>query len=125
MMSDSQHPETWTTPVWHPDWGDPRAELEHLRDFSKSLLKRLPSACVELKIIEPGYMYVLVRLACATEAGVYSNKRLSSPGGRLLDIFVAPGEPDGDELDAQPTSAAVDYFVALQTKKSNDRGRNS
>lgn len=52
------HPEQWTPPVWHEDFGDPQPELERLRLLALGL--HAEGLSCRLDCYEPGYMRVEV-----------------------------------------------------------------
>ena len=47
-------PSVWTSPIWHPDFGDVESELEHLRQVAQSVAQQLPQLAVGLNVPEAG-----------------------------------------------------------------------
>lgn len=70
----ASHPDTWTTPKWHPDFGNAEEETECLRRFAKALLAACPQTQLRLEKPEAGYTYVTVMLYDTTIAEVYCVK---------------------------------------------------
>jgi hypothetical protein len=111
-MSD-QEPQLWHIPLWHPDFGDPRVEFEHLRSFARELLTGVPDARVALDIPEPGLMFVRIGSASGTVAEVYSVPDGHGEGSRRLGIFLLPGTPSEIEIYAEDTEGAARLFALL------------
>ena len=53
---------SWKSPKWHSDFGDPTSQFEALRNFSFSLTELTPEFSVELDCYEEGYMNVNIYL---------------------------------------------------------------
>ena len=107
MIRKARQPETWVAPDWHPDFGDAKAELDHLRAFAVALLAAIPDANVELELPEPGLMNLAVDLPNGTSAEIYSVSN-DRPDGRRYGIFLEPGT-DGE---CEIYQVAIDDAVA-------------
>lgn len=104
-MFESSRPEEWRAPRWHPDYGDPEFELEYLRAFALWLLQHSPHSKVNLRIPEPGLMYLDVQTGQATHIEVYVVAPEFRGGPRRYGVFVSPNSPDemeyySDKLDS-------------------------
>jgi hypothetical protein len=102
----------WNPPDWHPDWGDPRIELEHLKEFSLRLVSVIPTVSLTLETPEPGLMTVCVRSKDGKVAEVHSIASADSPKKRRLALFFTPGTPNEEEVYADSIDCAVGYFSA-------------
>lgn len=51
-------PRTWKVPVWHPDFGDPKVEVDMLRKFCLGLIEAIPDLRAEIVFPEEGYLNV-------------------------------------------------------------------
>jgi hypothetical protein len=109
-MNQSQPPESWTPPSWHPDWGNAALEFEDLKSFAVLLSSVDPHATVELKIPEPGLMFVVVRLPDNRVAEVYSVPSVDVPDRRQLAIFFGIGTSGDEEIYADTIQSAVRCF---------------
>src|SRR5688500_10639332 len=71
-MKFTTRPSTWKAPDSHPDFGDPRPEIEHLRFFAVTLLETFPDTTIVLEIPEPGLMFCRIESKSGSTAEVYS-----------------------------------------------------
>jgi hypothetical protein len=124
-MDSAPELQMWHAPDWHPDHGDPRIELGHLRSFALKLLSAVPSATIKLETPEPGLMDVRVELACGTVAEVYS---VPSPGDerhRRFGIFLCPGTTSESEIFAETPEDASNLFALLSSSSRNGAASES
>lgn len=56
----SQNPRDWQAPSWHPDFGDPEAELAMLREFCIDLQDKNKEYTFSLDAFEEGYICVKI-----------------------------------------------------------------
>lgn len=117
MIQRSKQLEHWSTPQWHPDLGDAKAELEHLRSFAMALLTAMPDARVELEVPEPGLMNLAVEAPDGASVEVYSVASNNAPGQRRYGLFLAPGTSEEREIYEDAVENAVHRI-------SDDFGRN-
>jgi hypothetical protein len=102
-MSTS-NPTTWTAPSWHPDYGDAKLELDHLRAFALTLQVANGDLGTALEIPEPGYMYVRVSKGAQVLAEVYWREHATD---YAVFVFGPRGEVEG----YAPTEADAVAFV--------------
>jgi hypothetical protein len=107
MIKKRPEPEVWPAPEWHPDFGDAKSELEHLRSFPTALLANIPEAQVELELPEPGLMSVAVQMPNGSSAEVYSVASIGSPGQRRYGLFLAPDTPNEREVYEDALESSV------------------
>ena len=84
----ASNPNNWTAPNWHPDWGNPEAELEMLKHFCLPLLEHCPDYSVELQIPEPGLMYVDIFLKTTKVGELYIVAGLKDQPTQRYGLFV-------------------------------------
>lgn len=107
-MIDSQFPNNWVIPVWHPDLGDAKAELEHLRTLALAICRTIPRSSVELETPEPGLMNLRITLSNGNLAEVYSLP--DEFGKRRFALFLSPGMPSEKELYTSSVQEALGYL---------------
>lgn len=111
MIRKTRQPETWSAPDWHPDLGDAKAELEHLRAFAMALLDAVPDATVELELPEPGLMNLAAQLPGGPEAEIFSVSANHSAGQRRYGLFLKPGTSDEQEIYEDNVEDAVACLI--------------
>lgn len=111
MIKRKLQPDVWPVPEWHPDFGDAKIELEHLRSFATALLAKMPEANVELEVPEPGLMNLTVQIPGGEAAEVYSVASSSSGEQRRYGLFFAPGAPDEREVYEDTLEKAVSQLT--------------
>src|SRR2546421_499571 len=84
----SSNPDTWATPKWHSDFGNPEEEMTRLRDFAKAFLARCPQVLVRLQQPEEGYMYVEVSHSAQKIAELYCVKDPERPETLRYGVFL-------------------------------------
>jgi hypothetical protein len=118
-------PQSWHSPQWHPDHGDPAIELEHLRSFAVALLSAVPEATAILEVPEPGLMDVRVGLARGMVAEVYSVPSMEDEGQRRFAIFLCPDTVDESEVYAESVEDASNLFGLLSSGPRNGAHQES
>jgi hypothetical protein len=118
-MDSTRELQTWHRPDWHPDYGDPEIELQHLRSFAQKLMSSVPNATIKLETPEPGLMDVRVELACGTIAEVYSVPSLEGESHRRFAIFLCPDTATESELYAEAAEDASNLFALLSSSSRN------
>lgn len=111
IMSQNTLPDLWQAPIWHPDFGDPRLELDHLREFAIRLLKSSKGFSPVLETPEPGLMYVRVVTKNGTNAEVHSVTSQSNTGGWRYGIFISPDTCDEVEEYVESPDEAVMLLI--------------
>lgn len=111
-MTTNQLPQDWQPPQWHPDFGDPIIQLEHLRSFAIGLLSAIPNVKAVLETPEKGLMDVRVELPNGKIVEVHSIPALGSIGYRRLAVFVSPDTVDEIEHYLDSAGAAVEFVSA-------------
>jgi len=97
-MIDYSEPVSWAPPTWHGDFGDPNAELEHLRNLAKAVIEQVPPLSVGLSVPEVGIMFLLI----ATDnkevlAEIYSIQSKEETNQRKYGVFLYPNSSAEDE----------------------------
>jgi hypothetical protein len=113
----------WQVPDWHPDFGDARAECEHLQRLAVAVLSKIPRSKVELIVPEPGLMIVQIVKPDGIIAEVYSVDGSKEPEGRRYGLFLSPGTPQEKELYASSVSQAVGFLTAETGSSSQQSAR--
>ena len=118
-MNPTQDPQTWQAPHWHPDHGDPEAELGHLRSFALKLLWDVPNATAMLEVPELGLMDVRVELPSGTVAEVYSVPSSETDKHRRYAIFLCRDTASESEIYAESPEDASNLFAVLSAPSRN------
>jgi hypothetical protein len=106
-MKSAQAPASWEPPDWHPDFGETKAEFEHLRRLAEAVLSSIPEAAVALVVPEPGLMLLQIARSGGPPAEAYS---LVAPQGledRRYALFLAPGTSQEQEFYASSVADAA------------------
>jgi hypothetical protein len=111
-MVNYSEPVLWEIPTWHPDYGDVKAELEHLRNLANIVIQQIPQLSVGLSVPEVGVMFLLI----ATDnkvvlAEIYSIHQ--SNGGinlRKYGIFLHPNSSAEEEHYTPSTRDVIDLL---------------
>jgi hypothetical protein len=106
-MKSAQAPANWEQPDWHPDFGDTKAEFEHLRSLAEAVLSSIPDTTVALVLPEPGLMLLQITRSGGPLAEAYS---LVAPKGledRRYALFLAPGTSQEQEFYASSVTDAA------------------
>jgi hypothetical protein len=101
----TSNPDTWTSPRWHSDWGNPEEELSRLQACAKALLRKCPDATVTLEQPEEGYMYVQVSHHSQLVAEVYCVKQSDKPDSLRYGVFVREGDDESENYCSTPEEA--------------------
>ena len=115
----TSNPDTWTAPLWHPDFGNAEEETIRLRAFAKTLLAKGRQVEVTLEEPEEGYLYVQVVQHSNTIAEVYYVKDpetgldYTEPG---MNTDCVTGKPIG-EKQLPERFKSPDYQVLLVANK--------
>lgn len=118
-MHSQPAPQSWQTPQWHPDHGNPAIELEHLRSFAVRLLSAVPEATATLEVPEPGLMDVRVELSGGMVAEIYSVPSPEDRAQRRFAIFLCPDTAQESELYAESAEDASNLFGLLSSGPRN------
>lgn len=110
-MLDDPSPEHWLAPAWHPDFGDPRVELEHLRAVSLRLLELSPGTAVILEAPEPGLLNVRATVAGVTHVEIHSVPPAAGKEKRRYGVFISPQTSNEIEEYAESPDAAARLIV--------------
>jgi hypothetical protein len=116
-MTSSQAPANWEQPDWHPDFGDAKAEFEHLRGLAEAVLSLIPETSVELVIPEPGLMHLQVMWPGGALAEAYSLVKPKGSDERRYALFLAPGTSQEQEFYA----SSVDDAAGILRKRPSGR----
>jgi hypothetical protein len=106
-MIESQSPMSWNAPDWHPDFGNAKAECEHLRKLALAVLSKVPYSTVELIIPESGLMLLQIVPPNGTTAEAYSLCGTKGTENRRYGLFLSPGIPREQEFYATSVSQAI------------------
>jgi len=98
----TSNPDTWTSPRWHSDFGNPEEELSRLQACAKALLRKCPDATVSLEQPEEGYMYVEVSRDSQPVAEVYCVKEPGKPDSVRYGVFVFTGKGEAETYCSTP-----------------------
>ena len=110
-MKSNDSPESWSPPVWHPDFGDPTVELEQLRSLAIDVMRAIPAAQVSLEVPEPGLMMLRIYVPNARSTEVYSVPGLTSDDDRRFALFVSPRSPGEIETYEASVKEAVTFIL--------------
>lgn len=117
----TSHPDTWTAPRWHADWGDAEAETKRLRAFAKLLLAKCPEAAVSLEEPEEGYMYVAVLRDSKTVAEIYCPADSeNAPASRYAVYTFADDEETESYCATEMEAVALIVPLFEETKSEKD-----
>lgn len=98
--------DKWMAPQWHPDFGDPKVELEMLRAAARELMTRDETFAVELDCFEEGYMKLKLIRGGSAVADIY----IVTPGDkRLWGVFMHG--PSGDESYHEDVASCVEAVL--------------
>ena len=103
-------PETWTAPLWHPDFGDPTKELRKLRTVSSGILEKTRGIQVRLNCAEEGYMSVEVTKDQTMIAEIHIVN--SDCEKQLYGVFVETGDAD-DEVYFEDFNEVVRHISRI------------
>jgi hypothetical protein len=106
-MESAQAPAKWVQPDWHPDFGDTKAEFEHLHRLAEAVLSSIPEATVALVVPEPGLMLLQITRSGGPPVEAHSlvaPKRLEE---RRYALFLAPGTSQEQEFYASSVDDAA------------------
>ena len=106
-MIESQSPTSWDAPDWHPDFGNAKAECEHLRKLAVAVLSTIPQSTVELIVPEPGLMFLQIVTSNGIAAEAYSLCDAKETENRRYGLFLSPGTPREQEFYANSVSQAI------------------
>jgi hypothetical protein len=109
-MVQTRSPLSWKLPDWHVDYGDARAELEHLRSLAEMVLSSNPQASAELIVPEPGLMYLELASAGGAPAQAYSVREAKAVEKRRYGLFLSPGTSLEQEFYADSIDEAVEIL---------------
>ena len=116
IMSKTNSPISWQAPAWHPDFGDPQIELDHLREVAFKLLELSPGCSIVLETPEPGVIYIEVTRSDAAKAEIHSVSSGCSLDTRRYGIFIAPDTSEEiEEYAESPDHAAR---IALKNRSN-------
>ena len=109
-MTQSQSPNRWTAPIWHSDYGDTAAELEHLRALALAACSMTPRLEVELMIPEPGLMYIQATGPAGTVFECYSTLKPKEANSRIYGLFAITAASHEVEFYADSVEEAIRFF---------------
>jgi len=109
-MIEAQSPLRWEKPDWQPDYGDTKAEFEHLRRLAEAVLSSIPHSTVELISPEPGLMYLRIERRDGAIAEAYSLCEAKKTEKRRYGLFLSPGASQEQEFYADSIADAVDIL---------------
>lgn len=109
-MSDSDHPEKWRPPAWHPDFGDVALEFAMLQDLAKSLVSGKLVNSVTLEIPEPGLMYLQIIALDGASAEIHSVFGDKRAGGRRYGIFLNLNASNEKEVYANTIDEVIEFL---------------
>jgi hypothetical protein len=101
----------WPSPEWHPDYGDAKAEVAHLRTCAVAIGELKSDYELTLAVPEPGLMYLEVKSSSEVLAEIYSIAE-SRDGPRRYGIFTFPRQPNEGENYFSDALSAAAYVVA-------------
>jgi hypothetical protein len=94
--------DNWRIEAWHPDLGDPIAELRLLQECARQLIRKFGGAKLALRCPEPGYLSMAVSFTReVAEVLVVPHHRIA--------VFAT----DGTELYFDSTDGAAEYLHSL------------
>jgi hypothetical protein len=106
-MIEPRSPTSWDVPDWHPDFGDAKAECEHLRELAAAVLSTIPRSAVELIVPEPGLMFLQIVTPDGIAAEAYSLGDTKGTKNRRYGLFLSPGTPREQEFYANSVRQAI------------------
>ncbi len=124
-MIEAQLPLSWEAPDWHADFGDTRAEFEHLRSLAEAVLSSNPRAKVELVLPEPGLMYLELVSPGGPLAEAYSVNDPRAVDNRRYALFLLPGTSREQELYADSIHEVLELLGSQWKSKSGDKASAS
>lgn len=99
-------PNEWKIPVWHKDFGDPRIELNLLKQFCNKLLQSNNSYSIELDCFEEGYMKVDIYKKSIKYGEVYITEL---NGKKQYGLFITKNN-DEEEIYFSDITDGLKYF---------------
>jgi len=122
-MIEARSPLSWKLPDWHADYGDAKAELEHLGSLAKAVLSSNPQASAELIVPEPGLMYLELVSSGGPLAEAYSVCEARAVGKRRYALFLFPGTALEQEFYADSIGEAVEILGGQWGSRNGDAAR--
>ena len=122
-MIESQSPTSWDAPDWHPDFGNAKAECEHLRKLAVAVLSTIPQSTVELIVPEPGLMLLQIVASDGIAAEAYSLCDAKETENRRYGLFLSPGTPREQEFYA--ITPARKFRMLLHINPTRQRGKRT
>ena len=93
-MTTFSSPESWTPPIWHPDYGNPEVEIDRLRSVAIAIRDAMPSVRFSLEIPEPGIIEVTVHMMNDVTAKLLSATTSNECSESRYAIFIHPDSHD-------------------------------
>jgi hypothetical protein len=110
-MVNYSEPVLWETPTWHSDFGDVKAELEHLRNLANVVIEQIPQLLVGLSVPEVGVIFLLIttdnKEVLAEVYSIQSNRRTNR---RKYGVFLYPNSSAEEEHYTPSTKDVIDLF---------------
>lgn len=106
-------PDKWISPKWHPDYGDPVAELDRLRSLAIAIQDAIPGVRFILDTTEPGLIEVTVILKNDTSIRLLSVPAANGFGTNRYAMFIYPDSPDEIEIYFDSIEASLLYLSSF------------